>query len=58
MSASNFLGNVFPVSFTDNGECTICYEKKDKESDKCKENISQKGGQVELQTRFLSRLCK
>ena len=38
------LLGVFPSSFTENGECSICYEKKDTESDKCNLFISNQKG--------------
>ena len=30
------LTDVYPISFTLNGECAICYELKDETTDKCK----------------------
>ena len=50
----NSLTGVYALSFTENGECSICHEQKDGESDECKILvIIFKRGQIGMQPRFL-----
>ena len=47
--------NDFPQTLTETGECLVCYEQKDEESDKC-EHLTNLRVQIELQSCVLYRL--